>query len=118
MDTRVPNRLMIISLAVVALHVLGGCPRPSPVVPQVDADGGDDAGMDAPDEASLVCAKACAALKKIGCPEAETTPKGDSCVVVCNHTQASKKFDMKPACLAKAETVGDVQFCGTVRCLK
>jgi hypothetical protein len=118
MDIRIPNRLMVFSFLAVAVHLLGGCPSPTPVVPTVDATDastGDDA---TPDGKGTVCARACATLKNLGCPEAEMVVDGDSCVDLCQKTQASRKFDMKPACILDAGSVEQLLKCGTVRCKK
>jgi hypothetical protein len=103
------------------VHSLGGCPAQPPVVPPVPdasdasvaaiADSGEDM-----DGASATCSNACANLKKLGCPEANTLPGGDTCVVLCQKTQASGKFDMKPSCVSKAKDVAGLKACGTVRC--
>jgi hypothetical protein len=115
---KIPNRLMGISLLVVAIHALGGCPSPTPVVPTVDATDasqGEDAALDS---AGTQCARACANLKKLGCPEADMVTNGDSCVDLCQKAQNTGKFDMKPACVLDAGTKDALLKCGTVRCKK
>lgn len=114
-NLRIPNRMMGICLLTVAIHALGGCPAPSPVVPQVSADAGEDAVLDS---AGTQCARACANLKSLGCPESETPTGGDSCVDLCQKAQKSGKFDMKPQCVLDAGSVEQLRACGTVRCKK
>jgi hypothetical protein len=121
-DLRVPNRLMGGCLLVVAIHALGGCPAPAPVVPTVDAtDAASDSGDDAAvvlDAAGTQCMRACATLKKLGCPEAETPDGGDTCVTLCQRAQDTRKFDMRPQCVSDAGSVEQLRACGTVRCKK
>jgi len=117
---RVPNRMMGACLLVVAIHALGGCPSPAPVVPTVDATDAaiviDDAAV--LDATGTQCMRACATLKKLGCPEAETPDGGDTCVALCQRAQDTKKFDMRPQCVSDAGSVEQLRACGTVRCKK
>lgn len=111
-----------------------GCPKPlpNPEPPDAVVDGGEggvavDAAPWAPDAspelpatvdgatACPACKGACEALERLGCPEAHPDG-GDGCYAVLSHAQASKKFDLRPYCLAAAKTREELARCGTVRC--
>jgi|GEM_PF-2371693 hypothetical protein len=59
------------------------------------------------------CPAACANLNRLGCPEASSV---DACTTMCTKTQDAGITDLKPAQLAAAQTVADVQAVGTVAC--
>jgi hypothetical protein len=89
-----------------------GCPKP---VPTPATDG--SMGIDGTDVVSLDgCAKACINLRMIKCPEGDANDGGDSCEVTCRHAQASGLTDLKPTCLAMAQTKAEAVACGTVKC--
>ncbi len=95
--------------------LLLACP-PTAVVPTTDADASTvDAGVlyDAPRFSS--CHNACEVVIKF-CPHEAAFENNAACEKVCEHTQETKTFDMKPACLAVARSVAEVRACGTVRC--
>lgn len=104
-----------------------GCPLP-PEPPQGDVtDGGYPPGPldsadteDPPVELATfpICAKACAALKRLGCPEAERPDGGSTCYAVCAKAEKSGKFGLRPNCVAASKTITDVKACGTIRCLR
>ena len=79
------------------------------IVDATDAEAMDGAKRSA-------CARACAVLTALKCPEAEAPPGGDPCSVVCQRTEDAKKISLKPLCVADAKTVEAVRACGTVRC--
>lgn len=93
----------------IALAAAGCSSHPSPPPAAATPDASDAGGS--------ICAAACARLDALGCPEAHP-PVGDSCVNVCNHTETTKVFDLKPACIANAQTVDAVHACGTVVCAR
>jgi hypothetical protein len=135
------NLVMLAALGTLLAYACVGCPpHPQPVVPDSSQDASADAGaalpptdaqdastgaLDAgdPDGGDLdaarypACAKACATLGKLGCPEAATVDGGQSCYAVCGHAAETKKFDFKAPCLATAKTIADAKACGSVRCL-
>jgi hypothetical protein len=82
---------------------------PTAVSPKRDAD-----VMQTPTPS--LCAQACARMNSLSCPEANPRDSGDTCEQVCDHTIDSGLFDMKPACLAAAQTLDDLHACGTVVC--
>ena len=97
----------------------------SPVDVQSDGGGSDasaepvgDGGLMLPDDSvEARCGNACAQLARLGCPEAQPNPGGDSCVTICIKVEVSKKMTMKPDCIAKAQSVKELSTCGTVRCV-
>lgn len=108
--------------------LLAGCPVTPPEPPHVEVgDGGSyppgpmdpvDAEDPPPESANYpVCARACANLKRLGCPEAERPDGGRTCYAVCADAEKSGKFPLKPICIATAKDVVDVKSCKTVRCL-
>ncbi len=94
-------------VAAVLLGALVGSCRPSTVPPP---DVVDDA--DADDARSSPCARACARLRALGCPEGDRSRSGASCVDVCQNAGAL----VDPACVARASTVEAVHTCN-VRCV-
>lgn len=115
----------ILSLLAVALLI--GCPQLPPKPPVTDGDAAVDSAV--LDSASMsdgfdgtykpdVCSKACSKMSELGCPEGMPADAGKSCYTLCMDTQASKKFDLKPECIAVAKSVAEVRGCGTVRCQK
>jgi hypothetical protein len=71
----------------VSLSACGGWIEPRPV--PVDGD---------------ACERACATGARLGCPFAESTPDGTSCVQVCIDTERSGWTTMNPSCVAAATT--------------
>lgn len=89
--------------------VLAGCP-PAPTSCQPPSPQADAAPPDGD-----ACERACSNIKALGCPEGE--PKtGESCVMVCRHTQVTGLTDLQPECLAAARSVDDVRACHTLKC--
>lgn len=89
------------------------CPQRPPAV---DDGGAPDAPPVEPEGLERACGNACAQLAQLGCPEANPNPGGESCYTICAKAETSRKFTLKPACLAAAKTVPAVRACGTVRC--
>jgi hypothetical protein len=124
------RRLSVLAVGAVMLAgllALVGCPPPfAPDLQHADAaDGsypqgvGDPADADDPAiEAAAypTCARACAALKRLGCPEAERPDGGGTCYAVCAQAEASGKFGLRPSCVAASKSLVDVRACGSVRC--
>ena len=54
-----------------------------------------------------VCMSACERLGELGCPEAEPTKKGATCVQVCVETESTGWTTMHPSCIAAAKTCED-----------
>ena len=78
--------------------------------PAVTTDPTPDDGVD------RVCAKACANLRRLDCPEGDAPDGGRSCESVCEQARASHRIDLKPLCLASAKTREAARACGTVAC--
>jgi len=119
---------------VAAAAAMVACPRPMPPPgppDTADAAGGQSGVEDAswadvvPRDAGNIdasacplCKAACDALARVGCPEANQVDGGDDCYTVLEHAQSSRKFDLKPACVAAAKDAAGVRACKTVRCFK
>ena len=58
------------------------------------------------------CAEACANLARLKCPEGLDV----SCTASCLSAQAARLTDLKPACLASADSIEAARACGTVTC--
>lgn len=104
--------------ALVVVALVAGCKGPVAPGPDADAsapDAATPASMDAGPPTR--CVAACANLRRLGCPEGEERDAG-GCGAVCGHAAASRSFDLKPDCLAKAATVDEARACGTVLCRK
>jgi len=100
-------RIIASTFALALLSFTMACPTATS--PQRDADAMKTA-------TPSLCAQACSCMNSLSCPEANPPDSGDNCETVCNHTIDSGVFDMKPACLAAAQTLADLQACGTVKC--
>lgn len=103
---------------------LAGCPAPEPAHPEL-AEGGrppaDSPDAEDPPEGSAAipaCSRACAALERLGCPEAERPDGGRTCYAVCADAERGGKFSLKPSCVAASKSVAELRACGTVRCGK
>lgn len=94
------------SLILVAFFCGCRCTTPTPVPA---ADVGTDTNLDD-------CGKACVNLKLLDCPEGDDNDGGDSCYVVCRHTQTSGLTNLKPSCLSSAKSVEEIRACGTAKC--
>ncbi len=113
------KKLSIATLLTLCVLLCWSCTTtPAPAPGGVASASSADAGPIAPDDdiASTrgTCARACANLAKLGCPEATITDGGLSCQQVCEH--AVGLFDMKPGCLVDAKSRAQVIHCGTVKC--
>jgi hypothetical protein len=91
-----------LGLTAVFAAVLVSCAscRSTPVAPDVADAGEDDA-----------CARACGRLAALGCPEAEPTDAGATCVEVCRNAEASGVVTLEPDCVADAATCDDIDRC-------
>lgn len=108
-----------VAVAYVALlAVTQGCP-PAPEPPHTDPNDGGEDGEDPPVESATfpICAKACATLKRLGCPEADRPDGGSTCYAVCAKAERSGKFGLRPSCVAVSKSQADVKACGSIRCL-
>jgi len=120
MDLRLVNTMMGVNMAIFFAYSTTGCPAPAPQHPVVDVS---DASVDPSDDVDgavrfPACQAACARLRSLGCPEASTPDGGRSCYRLCADAEESRKFDLKPACVAGALDVATVRSCGSVRCQK
>ena len=117
-------RRILYGLSIAALML--GCP-PAPDPPHVEStDGGYPPGPadsadaeDPPIELATfpICAKACASLKRLGCPEAERPDGGSTCYAICAKAETSGKFGLRPSCVAGAKSIVELRGCASVRCL-
>ncbi len=57
------------------------------------------------------CAGACSTLRSLGCPEAQPTPRGETCEAVCTGNLEL----LNVGCVVQAVSVSDVRLCN-VRC--
>ena len=124
MNLRPVNAMLGASLATFLAYSLVACPPPIPKPPPIDAADASES-VDAGESESNVdasrfpsCVSACAKMKSLGCPEAETPDGGKTCYRLCADAEASKKFNLKPACIAGCGDIACVRGCGSVRCLK
>ncbi len=92
--------LVLLSILVAGL----GC-TPTPPIPPVTPT--TDAGAPS-------CASACATLRALRCPAAETTPRGATCVDVCQNVQSSGIVAFDLPCLARARTCAEASACPSV----
>lgn len=116
--------LAFLALAFFGLAELTACPPPADP-PHAEATDGYPPGPSDPADAEdppietatfPICAKACAALKRLGCPEAERPDGGSTCYALCAKAEASGKFGLRPSCVAASKTQADTRACGTIRC--
>lgn len=95
--------------------LLGGiaCPGPQPLppVPPGPPPAVADAGPDAPVPGSVV-EMACANLARLQCPEGLRL----DCVTVAQKAMDTHTTNLKLECLISAQTVAEVQACGSVSC--
>lgn len=110
--------LAILILALVALGCeLGPFPKPPPQPePPSPWDNPGDAAPPEPEEvdaaAHTPCYRACKQLAKLGCPEAQPTAAGATCVQVCTNIESSGVITMGPECVATAESCSIAKACG------
>jgi hypothetical protein len=110
-----------------AMLLGGGCP-PYAASPGMDADATmavdgytvSITATDAPynydaDSGSSACSRACNNLQAMGCPEGNPDG-GDGCYMTCMHAMQSGVFDVKPDCIAAANTADMIRACGSVKC--
>jgi hypothetical protein len=88
-------RTTILAIAI----ALAACVTPGPVPPD-------------PTPSPDVYARACAKLAAIGCPEGAR----ESCARVMQDAQEARATDLRPECLAKADSIEAARACGSVRC--
>lgn len=74
-------------------------------------DTGFAAAGGAPDVTSP-CARACAALARMGCAEAQPTTNGAPCAAVCENAEQSGVVSFNPECVASAESCSIAAHCG------
>ncbi len=96
---------------------------PEPVVPQPPLIVGDGGAFDEPfDNASSggylqpKCAKACANLQTLKCPDGFRREGEDSCYVVCRRATESGKIDFKLDCVIAAKSQDEVRSCKSYQC--
>jgi len=94
----------------VAALALVGCPHPMPEPDAGPPPDGDSGSADIDGAIDSVTA-ACKSLNALRCAAG-----GPNCVSALRAGQAARISDFKPACLAHAKTVADVEACGTVKC--
>ncbi len=92
--------LLALALVMATLVGCASC-RSTPVGPENVVDAGDD---DA-------CGRACRRLTTLGCPEAEPTDAGATCVAVCRDAEASGVVSLEPECVANVASCDDIDSC-------
>lgn len=61
------------------------------------------------------CSAACAKLAQLGCPEAQPTAKGASCVDVCsNMSDDASPVSAQTDCVVRAGTCDDAKACQAI----
>lgn len=89
------NVLLIVPL------LLLGCPKPANCPEPED-----------PAKYEPTCKDACDNLAKLGCPEAEPTKKGQTCVEVCKDTEAAgANVTLNPGCVANMKSCDEIDSC-------
>lgn len=107
-------RITFIAAAIVALACLAPACPPPPVPPAPDvADAAPTPPKDAapappsdsgpPDD----CARACAKLFALGCPEGRDA----NCAASCRHAQSTHLTELAPSCVASSSTPAGVRAC-------
>jgi hypothetical protein len=61
------------------------------------------------------CSVACAHLAALGCPEAQPTPKGATCVDVCSNVDSSGTVSMQTDCVVRAVSCADANACQAIQ---
>jgi hypothetical protein len=97
-------------------------PPPHSIVECAPVDAGPDDGLldfdaDQSPEAlarTSPCARACASLSLLKCPESKQRPKGMTCIEACTKLAKISSFD--PECIALAKTVAAVRKCPQLTC--
>lgn len=91
-----------IRAAALALCLAGACSLPPTMPPsRLVPVQGDPSG----------CPAACERFESLGCPEAEPTPDGATCVDVCRNAETSGYLTVKPSCIASAESCDEAREC-------
>ena len=111
---------------IVALLLLEGCYKCAdaqcsnlpPVSPDYPA--GTDIVIaypdDSPEAAASPCARACANLLRLGCPEGGVTKSGASCYRGCTHMVQLRRVPI--ACWSGADSIDHLRACGPeLRCV-
>ena len=80
------------------------------------APGGPEPLPEAQDKPGATCLEACSNLERLGCPEAEPTEGGASCVEVCRFLAGSEIAEIpgnriRPGCLAAIQACDLVERC-------
>lgn len=107
-------------LAALALCACQSChpivgPFPEPTPQPEPPDPWNDAAVDvgpAPAPGGS-CADACAKLAALGCPAAKPTPKGATCVEVCQNTLGSP-VSLQPDCVVRATDCPSAEACAAI----
>jgi hypothetical protein len=113
---------MIKSLFTLAALLASTCqvgPFPKPTPQPEPPDPWNDAALDAgptptpPPVPGASCADACARLTALGCPGAKPTPRGASCVEVCQNTLGSP-VSLQTDCIARASDCPAANACAAI----
>jgi len=100
-------KLVLAVLVFVPVMMACGACHETPATPPVPADGGAGGAPPVADP----CERACGRLADLGCPEAEPTEDGASCVEVCRNVQDSGAVSLDPECVTQLARCEDVDGC-------
>jgi len=100
-------KLVLAVLVFVSVMIACGACRQAPGTPPVPADGGAGGAPPVVD----TCERACGHLAELGCPEAEPTGDGASCVEVCRNVEDSGAVSLDPECVTQLARCEDVDGC-------
>jgi hypothetical protein len=84
-------------------------PPEEPALPPFADGGGFGAGGTGGQ--GRACERACKRLEQLGCPEAEPTPGGVSCVTVCENVEDSGVVSLDPECVARVRSCAEIEAC-------
>lgn len=97
-------RILIASLATIAMSLAAECPPSPPPTPDASDAGHRDAG---PSPNATPTQRACGNLASLGCAEGVD----DKCVVVLDRAIAARLTTFNLACLASAKTKAEIRAC-------
>ena len=103
--------------------VVCDCRNQLPPEPPIVIFDGDAGAFDEPFDdvssggyANLRCARACARLQTLKCPDGFARPGEDSCYVTCKRAENTGKIDFHLDCVIAASSQAAVRKCGSYRC--
>lgn len=108
--------IAVLSLATIATGMVACHPECPPCSTAVIQPTGPEPPVEETDAAPWTpCRRSCFQLKKLGCPEAERVPSGETCTATCQKLVDTGVSGHDPQCIIDAKTQEDVRHCN-VRC--